>query len=578
MKPPRDMRTLLIAGLVCSNIMVFILSGVSLYHSRQQYEQHAETQTRNIANAVDHNVSSSIEKIDLALRTVADELERQLASTGMDEQAMTDFLERQEQRLPEVEGFRVANAYGLVILGKGLDRKEAASWADRDYFIYHRDHDDRSLQITKPLMGRVAKKYLIGFAQRYNYPGGSFAGVTTAAVVVEHFNQLLSRFDLGSHGAIALRDADFSLIARFPAIPGSPVGQSAASIELRQLIDSGVRSATYHALVASDGVERAITFHRLEKAQMTVLVGVAKKDYLANWTTEVYQTSAMAIGFLLLSLLLGGFLRRLLVEAEKREQLLSESKEELHCLNRELEQRVEERTAQLESANKELEAFAYSVSHDLRAPLRHIDGFIELLQERTTSILDEQSRHYVAVTSDSAKRLGMLIDDLLSFSRMGRAELSKEQVDLGALVQEVIREFEPETHDRAIHWRIADLPVVTGDRAMLRIVLVNLISNALKYTRPRPQAEIEIGCTPGQETETIVFIRDNGVGFDMNYADKLFGVFQRLHRAEESEGTGIGLANVLRIMNRHGGRVWAEGQVDQGATFYFSLPQLTPGG
>ncbi len=195
-----------------------------------------------------------------------------------------------------------------------------------------------------------------------------------------------------------------------------------------------------------------------------------------------------------------------------------------------------------------------------------------MLQEKTKTTLDDQARHYMEVIAESARKMGTLIDDLLSFSRMGRHEMSQSQVDLNELVQDVIRESKPETKDRDIQWQISPLPLVTGDRAMLRIVLSNLILNALKFTRQREPARIEIGYEKENETEVIIFVRDNGTGFDMHYADKLFGVFQRLHHAEEFEGTGIGLANVRRIVNRHGGKVWAKGEIDQGATFYFSLP------
>ncbi len=237
-----------------------------------------------------------------------------------------------------------------------------------------------------------------------------------------------------------------------------------------------------------------------------------------------------------------------------------------------LNEALKQHSAQLEAANKELEAFSYSVSHDLRAPLRHISGFADMLQRHAASKLDDKGRRYLDTIATSTRRMGDLIDDLLVFSKMGRSELGRTRVALSPLVADVLREMESEVKGRKIEWAVAPLPEVEADPAMLRLVFTNLISNAIKYTQPRPGARIEIGASNGGG-ETVVFVRDNGVGFDMQYVHKLFGVFQRLHKKEEFEGTGIGLANVRRIIHRHGGRTWAEGQVGRGAAFYFSLPK-----
>jgi PAS domain S-box-containing protein len=238
-----------------------------------------------------------------------------------------------------------------------------------------------------------------------------------------------------------------------------------------------------------------------------------------------------------------------------------------------LNHELTKRSAELAAINKELEAFAYSISHDLRAPLRHMAGFTELLQKSASSSLDDKGNRYITMISESAKRMGTLIDDLLAFSRIGRAETRETLVSLDQLVKEVQNEVWQETEGRNVIWKIDPLPDLYGDRSMLKLVLVNLISNAVKFTRTRPQPEIEIGCTDKRADGVVVFVKDNGVGFDMKYVNKLFGVFQRLHRTQEFEGTGIGLATVQRIIHRHGGQVWAEGKVGGGATFYLSLPK-----
>jgi signal transduction histidine kinase len=229
----------------------------------------------------------------------------------------------------------------------------------------------------------------------------------------------------------------------------------------------------------------------------------------------------------------------------------------------------------LTESNSELEAFNYTAAHDLRAPLRHIHGFVSLLHQGSYDKLDHEARHFLDKISTSSKEMGLLLDDLLNFSRLGRVDLQQNQVCLSQLVKRIQQELEPESRGRVLTWEIGELPEVLGDPTLLHQVLFNLISNAVKYTRKRDDARIEIGSRKDTGSSVTMFVRDNGAGFEMAYVDKLFRVFQRLHRSQDFEGTGIGLAIVRRIVERHGGRVWAEGVSGQGATFYFSLPNKT---
>jgi light-regulated signal transduction histidine kinase (bacteriophytochrome) len=252
------------------------------------------------------------------------------------------------------------------------------------------------------------------------------------------------------------------------------------------------------------------------------------------------------------------------------EERVAQRTDEIRRLNLELERRVVERTAELEEANKELQAFTYSVSHDLRGPLRHIEGFAALLLEECGAELSGQARGHAARIRESGRTMTAMVNDLLNLSRVGRAELDLQLTGLNSLVEEVRHDLEPELEGRTVEWQVEDLPFVECDPVLMKQVFANLLSNAVKFTRLREKALIEVG-TRSEDSLPVVLVRDNGVGFSMKYADKLFGVFQRLHRAEDFPGTGVGLATVRRIIHKHGGRIWAEAELNKGATFYFTL-------
>ena len=252
------------------------------------------------------------------------------------------------------------------------------------------------------------------------------------------------------------------------------------------------------------------------------------------------------------------------ISQRRREEL------EIKRLNEVLEQRVTDRTAALAAANRELEAFTYSVSHDLRAPLRHVSSFVRIFADEFRDTLAPKAQHYLKRIEDGAQRMSHLVDDLLTLARVGKQDLQLRATPLAPIVERIVAALKADLVGREIEWRVGELPVVQCDAGLMGIVLTNLLSNAVKYTRPRERAVIEIGQTE-RDGEQVLFVRDNGVGFDMKYADKLFGVFQRLHRAEEFEGTGVGLATVQRIAHKHGWKIWAEAVVDQGATFFFTV-------
>jgi len=332
----RRAKILLVIVLIGANLLVVALAFYSLERGRALYEEQARTLTQNVANSLDQTVSSSINRIDLALRAVVDELEHQLATGGkIDEAAMGAVLTRYEARLPELEALRIADAGGRVFLGKGVDKAKPATWADRDYFIHHRDHADGKLFFRKPRLGRVAKQYIVNFSLRYNDPAGHFAGVVSAPVAVSYFAALLKQYQLPADSTLLLRDADLGLVARFPEIPDQPAGQighAGVSRELRALMESGARLATYHTNNGPDGFARTLSFRRLNEAPMVVIVGISSHQYLAGWRGEAYMAATLVGGFFLLSTLLGGYLVRLLDRSEQDQKKLAASENQLRTI------------------------------------------------------------------------------------------------------------------------------------------------------------------------------------------------------------------------------------------------------
>ena len=502
--------------------------------------------------------------------------------------------------LIETNGDLVACSYGGV---------RPTNLAQRAFFRRVLLTNDFSVGAYEPGVGAAKPSLVFGYPVLDNK--GQLARVVYAALDLDVLSRAVAKTPLPMGWIMSVLDQRGRILARYPA-PEKWVGQAFAEPSVLQMIKGQKEGTTQihqsgdvprlcaftsigagptSNLFASVGILLSLAYaetRRMLILNLTVLGAVAALALVAAWfygdqyilrpvKAMAESTRQVTQGDLSARTGIAGAPGELndLAQAFDR---MAESLQAQRCQNErlhaELEDRVKQRTAQLEHSNQELEAFSYSVSHDLRAPLRHIHGHVGRLQDELGPSLREEDRRVLKLISDAAKRMGTLIDNLLAFSRMGRVELARCWVSMDDLVQEVLQEVQRDTNGRKIHWSVEPLPRVFADSALLKQVWVNLLSNAVKYTRQRDGAEIKISSRACAD-ELEFRVQDNGAGFDMRYADKLFRVFERLHRPEDFEGTGIGLANVRRIILRHGGRTWAEGSVNAGAIFYFTLPRIT---
>lgn len=572
-----------VATAALANLFVAGLVAVSLYASYQQYHERAAVTSRNTNRLVAQGIAGEIDRIDLGLRAVIDEYARLGAAKRIDAPALTAFLRRQQERLPMMDGLRMTDAQGNVVFGSDQRLPAGISIADRDYFVALRDGTARDLVISRPVLGKISGKWVLIFARRLGDVDGKFAGIVIAPVTIAWFERMFVNLEVGPQGTVVLRgDAsrEFDLLGRFP--PAGFVGQTKVSPQFRAMITARPQGGTYEAHAGADNIKRTFSYQAVGAYPLITLVGLSTEDTLAGWWRELTKLAVLAAFFAVLSAL-GGWavvrawnarsrayeeVRSLNAELAQDNRARRAAEEQLAVLNAALERRVQERTAELEAANKDLESFSYSASHDLRAPLRAIAGYAHILLEDERPRLSAEGQGMLDRVMHNTERMGTLIDDILDYTRAGRRALQPLTVNLTDLARDVAARLAADYPAAQI--RIGEMPCGTGDRTMLEQVLQNLIGNALKYSSKTAHPEVVVGAEEA-DGRTVYFVRDNGAGFDMQYAGGLFGMFQRLHTDNDFPGTGVGLAIVKRLIERNGGEVWAVAEPGKGATFRFTL-------
>lgn len=490
---------------------------------------------------------------------IAERISERLRGMSWDEiersKSVHDYLKKIHDDFPQAQAIWLADSSGRIRNASQPLPASPVSVADRDYFKALRERD-AGTAVGHLVQGRIMQGWNFNTARRRESGSSAFDGIVIITIFANYFSDFWNQSAAAPDTVTALVRGDGQVLSRAPGIDFRTLAlpTDAPLFERARNAEQGF----YRAISRTDGVDRLYAFHKLSRYDVLLAYGVSVQTALAPWHIDLYTNAALFGSAALALLLLTILMQRVARQAEMRER------------NAILEQRVRERTAELKAANEELEAFTYSASHDLRAPLRSIDGFAKVLEEDYAARLDDEGKDALRRMRGAAQRMGELIDGLLALSRLARSDMNVEVVDLSALARSIADELKSSEPGRSVAFEIPPQLEVRGDRRLLRALLENLLGNAWKFTRKHASARIVLGATE-KNGEPAYFVRDDGAGFDMAHAANLFAPFQRLHGVSEFPGTGIGLATVRRIVQRHGGRVWAEGAIDRGAVFYFTL-------